>query len=129
MKTLPKSLDMELFLIFLHALTHSSEKKWKPRLERPYGEKNGLIRLKLDEDNMLFSPLSAVYYYLTGIKVMNSFLMPEMIPFFTLESGEKRWWEIIDISYASDACDVSRLYNRDLRNCLLGALGLPLEKR
>ncbi len=130
MKNLPKSLDMELFLLFLRALAHSPEKKWRPYLWKPYGEKNGLIRLELKGSRMVFSPLSAVYYHLTGYEVMNSFLMPEMSPYFALEDGkEERWWEIIAISYASDACDVSCQYDRELRNCLLEALDLPLEKR
>lgn len=130
MHSLPLSLDMTLFLLHLWVLRNSSHEKWTPYLCKPYGEKKGLIRLKLQGSGIVFSPLSAVYYHLTGQEVVNSFLMPEMTPFFKGENGnEERWWEIIDISYASDACDVSRQYNRELRNCLLHTLGLPVEKR
>jgi hypothetical protein len=81
------------------------------------------IHLKLEGSEMIFTPLTAVHFLLTGqILHRGSFWMEEM----TTDSGFP-WWEILEVSYAVIACDCSRKYDRHLRNGMLEILGLPFS--
>ena len=72
---------------------------------------------------LVFSPLTAVYYDLTGEFIhWGSFRVPELTNCFAFP-----WWEVLAVSYASIACDCAgHQYNRSLRNQMLKALGQPI---
>lgn len=89
----------------------------------PYVTVDRLIRLKRIESHNTYSPLTAVYFHLTGEEILNCFWVPEIT-----ERFQFHWWEVLEISYASDACNCSRYYDRRLRNQILQALRLPEEK-
>lgn len=72
-----------------------------------------------------FTPITAVYYELTGIEThYGSFIYPEIVRDLRLPE-----LEIVEIVYASMGLDCPRHYNRILRNQILEALGLPIEEK
>ena len=115
-------LDTESFLKRLAALYSSIA--WEMAIE------DGCIHLRRtgavgtsEYPRTIFSPLTAVYYDLTGeIIHRGSFWMPELTEGFGFP-----WWEVLAVTYASIACDCAgHQYSRALRNRILAALGAPV---
>jgi hypothetical protein len=103
---------------FLALLAQLSPETWTARKDTP------LIHLNRQGSDTLFSPLTAVYYHLTGIEIhRGSFWVEEL----TRDFGFCRW-EILQISYAWSGCDFSFRYDRNLRRTILKTLNLPLDK-
>ena len=75
--------------------------------------------------DMIFSPLTAVYFNLTGKEIhRGSFFIEEL----TKEFGFP-WYEILEVSYAYLALDSwGKCYNRYLRKDMLEILRLPVER-
>lgn len=114
-----------IFLYILRTLTNKAH--WKPYLWTPYDERRGLIRLELSVElssrRYRHSPLTAVYYECTGVEIPNGFWVSEITEKFGFP-----WYEVLEISYASDACNIGRSYDIHLRNRLLRALNFKMEK-
>ncbi len=85
----------------------------------------GCIHLNRKGSQMPFSPLTAVYFNLTGVEIhRGTFWFEEMTRDFGMS-----WWDIQALTYASVKIDTQGTrYNRALRNKLLRALSLPMEE-
>jgi hypothetical protein len=102
---------------FLSLLEHLDRGEWRAYLD------HWDIQLLRNNDEMIFSPVTAVYFTLSGVRIhRGSFWFEEMCDYGL------PWWEIHEIVYASQRLDFGRKYDRVLRNRILEAVGLPKEK-
>lgn len=104
-------------LVCLGSMQHDSP--WSSSVE------DGCIHMRHARCDIIFVPLTAVYYDLTGIEIhRGSFWVEEM----TRLNGFSRF-ELLRISHATFACNcdsiVGRGYCPKLRDNLLKAVGLP----
>lgn len=95
---------------------------WEPWIGT--NELGGIIRLRNKEHGgrQSHSPRTALYYHLTRTEVINCFWLPEMTEQFGLP-----WNETLEIAYAEDHCEAGKRYDKNLRNRILIAIGLPPE--
>lgn len=91
------------------------------RAEIPTKPRQSIKLIRIDSPK-LWRPLPALYYHLTGREIGPSFWFPELEKEYQLP-----WWEALEIVYAYEACDCSRRFDRNLRNQILVAIGLPEE--
>jgi hypothetical protein len=108
-----KKLNTATFLLLLRELFLTGE--WTYEVM-----KNKCLLMKRHGSETEFSPLTAVYFHLTGKEIhRGSFWVEE----FGKDQYAFPWWEILDITYAWMACSGSgRDYNKTLRDEMLHAL-------
>jgi hypothetical protein len=109
-----KSLDVALksrdLIFLLKHLKESKRNEWFPYV------KNGYILLARRYSPFIFSPLTAIFFEITGREIeSNSFWCPPM------EELGFDWWNIIEMT----AAEIPGATNRHFRNKILVALGLP----
>lgn len=111
-----KIVNIDSFILILADLHATSD--WEATVE------NRLLHLRRKGSDTIFSPLTAVYFHLSGKEIhRGSFWVEEL----TNEFG-MLWWEILEISYAWIACDCGHRFSRHLRKKLYVALNLPLDR-
>jgi hypothetical protein len=104
-------LDLATFLQLLREIAHTEG--WSASLD------GSCIRLRLKGVDDIFSPLSAVFYIISGRVIDHrSFWMREIT-----DASIMPWWEVLEISLADMACDCGNQYKRQLRQAMLEALG------
>jgi hypothetical protein len=122
-RTLVKiKLNTELFFYYLGELWATGE--WSMRIEN-----GGCAHLRRQGSETIFSPLTAVYYYLMKTQRQKTIELHRgtfWVEELTWDFGFP-WWEILELSYAWMACSCGgRDYNRNLRDRLLSVLSQPV---
>jgi len=114
-----RAVRMETVASFLESLTELGKKQdWHAVVN------NHVIQLRLDGLDAIFSPLTAVYFALTG-KILHpgSFWHSQISEELGLP-----WWEVNRISYAEIACGYGNRCDWALRDQMLEALDLHKER-
>ncbi len=109
-------MSISSFLVLLEESQQRMKDGWSAELD------HRCIHLRRKDSEMIFSPMTAVYWYLTKKEIhRGSFWCEEMESQFGLP-----WWDINTIVYAQMALGLT--YNKKLRNRLLIACNLPADR-
>ena len=100
--------DVGYFLVLFNIYWRSNKGKWRVVDVES-------MELMRDDSDVIFSPLTLVYFYMTGEEIhRGSFWCEEMTQRFGMP-----WWDVLKITYAQIGCQG---HDRNLREDLLNVI-------